>query len=538
MADGNSALRSVNANDPLASERRTDSYAFGSTLNMPVSGWQLTATLDAAMTQSSTETDLPADTSGLVADALAGALAIDAPIPQLADPGFERALTDTYTFDSLVTASGTPFVLPAGEVSLTLDGGYQWNRIESQATQDFDDPLSLTRGRISGGFNLSVPLTSARRAFLGALGEISLSLGAGIDYLSDFGTLTDTNAGLNWRPTRRLTLSANRTMRKSAPSLTRLGAANIVTANVPIFDFSAGETALVSITSGGNPDLIAETQSDWKLSANYEFDLFDRADITVEYFSETSEDVTADFPLLTPANEAAFADRVTRDATGKLIAIDRRPITFAQRDASRLRTSFSLAGDIGKYQEPEGEARQGRGRGGARRGGGRGFGGGRPGGQGRWRTTLDHTYEIDNTVLIAQDGTMLDLLDGDALGSGGGVSRHTVSLNNFAVHKGIGGIARFSYRDATRVDGTGLPGSSDLFFGSLATLNLRMFADLQRVFPKTEPLKGMRVSFLIDNVFDTRQEIRDGDGNTPARFQPFLIDPTGRYIGIDVRKIF
>ena len=32
--------------------------------------------------------------------------------------------------------------------------------------------------------------------------------------------------------------------------------------------------------------------------------------------------------------------------------------------------------------------------------------------------------------------------------------------------------------------------------------------------------------------------VTDTDGNTPLRYQPFLLDPTGRYLGIDLRKMF
>ena len=30
----------------------------------------------------------------------------------------------------------------------------------------------------------------------------------------------------------------------------------------------------------------------------------------------------------------------------------------------------------------------------------------------------------------------------------------------------------------------------------------------------------------------------DSNGDTPLAYQPFLVDPVGRYLGIDLRKMF
>jgi hypothetical protein len=51
-------------------------------------------------------------------------------------------------------------------------------------------------------------------------------------------------------------------------------------------------------------------------------------------------------------------------------------------------------------------------------------------------------------------------------------------------------------------------------------------------------LKNFRVSLRADNVFDGQRRVTDANGDTPLRYQPLLLDPTGRYLGIDLRKIF
>jgi hypothetical protein len=38
--------------------------------------------------------------------------------------------------------------------------------------------------------------------------------------------------------------------------------------------------------------------------------------------------------------------------------------------------------------------------------------------------------------------------------------------------------------------------------------------------------------------FDARQRVTVDTGNVPLRYQPFLIDPSGRFIELALRKLF
>ena len=42
----------------------------------------------------------------------------------------------------------------------------------------------------------------------------------------------------------------------------------------------------------------------------------------------------------------------------------------------------------------------------------------------------------------------------------------------------------------------------------------------------------------MDNIFDGQRAVRDANGETPINYQPFVIDPIGRFVGIDIRKLF
>ena len=733
--DGTQLLRSLNRADPLERRTDTETYSTAGSYTRPLGAFQLTGTFDVSFIDSFTEIDRRADTTKLVADVAAGRLAVDAPFLTTNDAGFDVATSRVWDASSLVTLRGSPLLLPGGELSTTFDFGYDWTRISSDDTRTAG-ATRLTRGDLSGGVNVVVPLTSRREAFADALGSISLTGQAGVDHLSDFGTLYDWSAGVNWSPFGSLDLQATYTWREIAPGLTQLGSPVVDNLNVPVFDLQRGETVLATIVTGGNPDLAAETQTDWRFTANWELPFIDNARLRVDYIRNRSRGVTSGFPILTAPIEAAFPDRVTRAADGTLLAIDRRPVTFAETRAERLAFGLVLRGSVGKArpqqqggEDARGGARRGppgqargagpgdadgdrrarfiafreaicgeggedrlmqlvdavergempegapegfdlagaqrmlerfrnedgsydrerlkqflpmmcggmgpaaepgggasgdgpgaerrarfaafrerlcaddgqafllrlveaiergeelpempegfdaagaqqlldrfrkedgtidrerleqfrtgicsraqsgsqAGQGGARRGGG-GPGFGRRGdGRGRYFLSLTHSIELDNEVLVAPGGPLLDQLAGQGLSSTG-FPRHTSRLEGGLFWNGWGMRVSGRYTGKARVLGSGAPGSTDLFFDDLATIDLRLFADIGQLTDTDSGfLKGFRVSLRADNIFDGRRQVTDANGETPLAFQPFLVDPTGRYLGIDLRKVF
>ena len=145
---------------------------------------------------------------------------------------------------------------------------------------------------------------------------------------------------------------------------------------------------------------------------------------------------------------------------------------------------------------------------------------------------------MQNEILIAPGVAVLDQLDGEATGAFG-FPRHTSRLEAGLFGKGIGFRLSGRYTGETRLDGAGTPGSSDLFFGDLVTFNLRSFINVDQLSGSKSPvLKNVRVSLRMDNIFDGQRAVRDESGATPINFQPFVIDPVGRFVGVDVRKLF
>jgi len=99
-----------------------------------------------------------------------------------------------------------------------------------------------------------------------------------------------------------------------------------------------------------------------------------------------------------------------------------------------------------------------------------------------------------------------------------------------------------SYASGTHVDGsTGGATSSDLDFGSVFNLNLRVFVNFDQKEKLVESmpwLKGSRIRLSINNLTGSVQEVRDGTGAIPLRYQPGFIDPYGRSFEVSFRKQF
>ncbi|QPC99543.1 hypothetical protein [Qipengyuania soli] len=660
---GLSGLREVGGIvSPLETRRTTDTYAFAGAYNRRFGGWQGTFTTDVIRALGDTEIDRRDQT------------------------GFDLAQSNTWTVTNKATLVGYPLELPAGEVSTTFDLGLDWKRIESEDTRS-DTGLQATRRRLRGGVNVSVPIAEDEGAW-GAIGSLTANFSAGSEDLSDFGGLYSWTAGLNWSPTRSLNLQATRIWREVAPTLSDLGRPRIDSFNVPVFDFVTGDSVLATVTTGGNPSLLAETQADWKFGANWELPFWKDTRFQVDYALNNSSDVTLSSPSYSAAFESAFPDRVTRGTSGELLAIDRRPVTLFRTKSRTLSFGLNTRGTIGKARESGGGQEQGRGgppgfgggrpgaggpgggggfdpnrfremrakfcaapatetpdlsllpermrerlmgpdgkpdpvlvkdardrfcsenterdfeavrtalctdppnidalppqilerlkredgtvdpdrlaaikericaapgarQGGearsaeARGGGGRGGRGGRGGmpfgpgggdnGQGRYFVSLNHSIALDNEIQLAPGGPIYDQLDGEVIG-GGAVPKHTTRLEGGLFWGGYGLRVSGNYIGEAVLRGSGLPGSSDLFFGDLATVDLRLFADLGQALKKDDGfLKGFRLSLVVNNLFDGQRRVVDSSGQIPDAYDPRRIDPVGRYFGIDLRKQF
>jgi iron complex outermembrane recepter protein len=352
--------------------------------------------------------------------------------------------------------------------------------------------------------------------------------------LSDFGSLTNWGGGMNWTPISAVTINANYSAEETAPSMAQLGGPQIITPLVPIFDFTQGQSVLVTRTSGGNPALRKLQSDNWRLGLTVK--PFTTQDLTLQVsFARTdARNGIGSILGLTAETQAAFPDRFLRDADGTLIAVNATPINIASQRSSELRWGFNFSkrlslpqGEIDAMRamfetmRAEREARRAAGqegpRGpfgdgpppGERRSGGSGLPGGGSGAPGgRMTAAVFHTIKLEDKVELHSNLPIIDLLDGGSLGGGTGTPRHQVELQLGASRSGIGLRFTGKWQSATRVVDTGTTGSSDLRFGDLATFSLRAFVNPSQLpdqMGKNSWLRSARISLSVDNILNTRR---------------------------------
>lgn len=553
---------------PLNRVQETNTAQTGLTLNGNLGEWRWSLTSDYTRAQTNTDTDRSGDISALQTAIDAGLVdpRVDDFGNLLGAPVTDSARVVNQTLNNLATISGSLLALPSGTVTTTVRAGYNREDLDSRETRrGVLATTSLGRDKLSTGINIDIPLADENIDVVEAIGKLSVNGNLGYADLSDFGGLVEYGFGLNWEPVDGLVFTASAIGEEAAPGITQLGNPVIITPDVTTFDFVTGQTVLAAITTGGNPALLAEKRRDIKLAVNYRPEWLDGFSFLGEYFRNNSTNVASSFPLLTPEIEVAFPDRVTRDPSGQLVAIDRRPVNYANVRSERIRYGIDFSKRFGERRgdgpgrpnrparaagaaapggEPRGEKpadgaqpEGGRAERPAGRRGGPGMGG-RPRG-GRWQVSAYHTIRLQDRILIRPGVDELDLLNGSAVGSSGGSPRHEFEINGGWFNNGIGFRLDGKHQVATRVNG-GLTGS-DLRFSDLTTFNLRLFVNLDDRGSLTEKLpflKGSRIAFKVDNIFNDIQTVRDGSGLVPLSYQPGYLDPVGRYVEIDFRKRF
>lgn len=551
----------------LGRRTSTDSAHAGVTLNGTTRSqwkWNVTGNADWARDNTTTDNDNPAF-------------------------GRDRARETRTSADLTATANGTLFKVPAGNAGATFRVGASTEHLSGRSIRDgVETPTSLGRTTGIASVSVDVPVSRRNREF-SALGNLTLNANAEINQLSDFGALTTIGAGANWSPVERLNLITSWTREEGPPTIQQLGDPQLTTENSRIFDFVRAETALVTVTTGGNPGLLADRRNVFKIGGNWQpfenTDLRLRADFVHQTIANPISNIS-----VTPQIEAAFPGRFQRAAplpgetVGRLVSVDLTPINFDSSKRDALRVGFDFSKPL-KSRRPSqstidhirAQFRNAIGGGGAGsasrqgqnvpaphstegappapsdagaapqrhegRGGFGGFGGGRGGGffgggnRGRLTFSLTDTITFVDKTVIAP-GLQLDYLHGDAAGASGGTPRHQVEAQAGYFNNGLGARLSANWRSATNV--STLSGD-DLHFSPLATFDVRLFAnpgDIPEVAVKHPWLRGTQLQFQVTNIFDAKPRVRDAAGAVPFNYRPDLLNPLGRTIGFTIRKLF
>lgn len=533
--------------------------------------------------------------------------------------------------------NGALFNLPAGDANASIRVRGRTQGISSESLRNGSArEADISRDSVGIRGNLDLPIASRRREVLGFLGDFSLNGNFEVEQLSDFGRLTSTGYGVRWSPIEPVRAIVSWTEDSNAPSPATLGDPMVTTPNVRVFDYVRGESVDVTSISGGNPALLADTRNVFKAQLNVRPLSDTNLNVIANYTNQHYRNTSGSLPGATAEVEAAFPERFLRDATGRLVSVDLRPINFARADREEIKWGFNLFLPIsspaekrqqerfsqfrtamresrrtgqplppemsaqleqfrrlGQQQslfsdnqrgpgqrqrpqqqsaggQPQGQEQpqsqgpeqaegqgtpppaqrppeaQGPGPGVGNRfgGGGRGGFGGRGGRGGRGnniRFSLVHTWVLKDERQISPGLPVLDYLDGAARGSAGGTPAHQVEMQAAVQRDGFRLQLDGEWQSGTRV-ATGVLGSGDrLDFGSRTTFSLRAQADLGQqvdLLLKHPWLRGTRVTLAVTNLFDARQRVTDEAGAVPAAYQPNLLDPTGRSVRLQIRKLF
>ena len=544
--------RYAEAPGPLLRRQEGRSGRLGVALNWDAGVWRWSLNANYDRTETDTLVDRSLDVTALQARLDANDPAFDpfaaGAIARPLQKDRARATSDLGRLE--LVSSGSPFSLPAGAAVSTVQIGFETLRQRASSDRGGvvqDVALGRDQGRVQA--SLDLPLASVRNDVLARVGDLSLNLNASLDHLSDYGTLTSIGYGLNWAPSPRLRLLVSVTEEEAAPGIQQLGNPLVVTPNVRVFDLVRGETVDITRLDGGNAALTADSRRVIKIGGTWKpFD--NELNLSLNFIDSRLKGQVESFPTATPEIEAAFPDRFVRDGEGRLVQIDNRPINFAGADRQELRTGLSLFQTLKPTARERAAAERRRAamaarqQDGAAQGAARGgrFGGG--GGGGRVFVSVFHTLHMVNRIRIRDGVAPLDLLKGSAIGARGGQPRHEVELRMGANKAGLGGRLSLDWRAGTSIKAdpaNPVPGNGDLIFSDLATLNLRLFADLgsQRELVRALPfLRGSRLSLNVDNITNARLQVRNRLGEVPLGYQPDLLDPLGRTVRIQFRKLF
>lgn len=511
--------------DALQQQGHNANLEFGGDFTTPIGGWNLRLAGNWQHLAARTDSQAAFDPTLLQAAVSAGtvnpfgALPNDLTVPR---QNFSRSRSDNASLRA--TLSGRVLSLPAGPVRAAVTATLRTDRLDGRwVFLSVPNVTKFVQNEAALLGNLQVPLLGDKSP----IGSLELDLNGAIRRLNRIGTVEDFGAGLAWQPVRSLNLHGSLDVQRQAPSAQTLSNPQIVYENYRIFDFVTGQTVQVRYISGGNPNLPVARRRIWSFGGTYL--PFSNANLilTAEYSSRRTTNLESTLPPVNAQVQAAFPDRFVRDANGVLTLVDSRPVAFAYDNSDQIHSRIDFHGSLGKRSQKRTVAP------GSDSDGAFSFDG-RP----RFNFSIEHNW-ILRSVRRAQLGLPeVDLLAGGATGYGGGLPRHTVRVSANLASRGVGMQLYGTWRSATLIRSADTPSPNDIFFSAQTNVDMRLFADLGTLVPGNGLLKGARLSLSVTNLLDSKQRVRDGNGLTPIRYQPYLLNPLGRVITIGLRKAF
>ena len=507
---------------PLRNESRNKTAGLSTTLNATFKEWR--ATLNAKYDKRSR--DYAYDLTGAIPSSITtiasttnpftGGLGTAIPV--------STTFTSTDTSTSLIDAEveGPLIALPAGPLRASAGVAARWARLDGANSLGTGD-RRFRRHEYEGRASLSVPLTATDAGGLRALGNSDFSVDGAKADLGRYGSLTSLSLGLNWQPITWLRFSLSQRKQELAAPPELLAAPILTTQNVRYFDPITGETVEVTTISGGAANLKNQRLRLRRLSVT-------AAPWTAYNLQLGSDLLITDFynqfgalPQSSPAVVAAFPERFRRDSSGRLTLVDIRTVNFDRQHSSELRTSIGFTIPLSRTAAPRAAAPRA------------------PGVRSvphkpTLQVNASFTRLLTNVSTIRKALGSIDLLSGGVIGLGGGRQRNAADANVTLSDRNIGIRANLTWRGRSfLVSGTNAA-PDRLAFDAYAKLDIKLYADMNRLFGASPFTRGGRITLSVDNVLNDRQQVRNSLGQVPQSFQPVYRDPLGRTIMLEIRK--
>lgn len=506
---------------PLRSSSESTIGSVGTTLNATFGPWHasLDARYDHRERRSRSSSTGPLGAAGTVEttrNPFDGTLASTIPV-------IDRLSTSNYSSPQVTLEGEGPLLdLWAGPIFTRFAFGAAWIKLDSS---DPSGERRFRRHEYSTNVGITVPLTGGERQFLSTLGESELSLDIGRTDLGGYGTLRSYAFALNLQPVPwlRLVASQSRDDHAIVPELE--AAPQVITPNVPYFDPLTGDTVDVTTIYGGSTGLVPESLRTRTLSATVTPWKKYSLRLNADYFVNDLDNQIGALPPPSSAVVLAFPDRFRRDASGTLIQVDSSTVNFARQHTEQLRLGANFAVELvaGTITPAVGGERAST----------------------RRRTpplrlqvNAAQTILLESNSVIRQGLPVVDLLEGGAIGIGGGRERNGTDIG-LALTRAGSGLRVSARRRGTSYLLIGTPAAPDLLtFAPLTTVDLKLFTDLGDLFPSRTGLKKTRITLAFDNVGNERQRVTNSLGETPQAYQPVRRDPLGRTILVELRRVF
>lgn len=519
-AGGHETLYRLVGDRALKSQQRSTNFGASASLSGPIAGWQASFSASYFHSRNSNANDTGYDSGDLQQRVDAGDPSFDPSgpwpvIPLLTD----RNRSGSRIIGATFNASRSILKLPAGEVStsVTINASQSRSRFRtSAATTGTVSRDRFASHQLDGRWSLTIPVANRALGVLAPLGDLGVDLSLEVGKARRTRTRYKWDAGVRWSPFPFVDFRGAFGHENVEPLFEQLYGPRIEVVT-RLFDFARQEYVQPISVFGGNPDL--EGGSIRTLSAGAMVRPFkgDLATLNIEYRRRVAQGGIASLPTLTPDVEAIFPDRVVRDAGGRLVSIDARPINISHDLTESITSSLTLLYTAKRQpsarKPPSPDAP-------------------RP-----WTVSLSiaHNWQLASEVVIRPGLPVLDRLRDS------GQPRHNVTLNLVVGRRGMGASLNGNWNSASRVRSSGAADGAEFRYRSSVLFNLGLFAEPEHwMRARDEPhwASNLRLSLDIQNLFGGYRRVTVIGGATPRGFSRDEIDPLGRTLRLGVRKRF